>query len=322
MIHSLVVVLALLGLTWSPLISRATSPSGRIYDTPWSLWLPAGGLVLASWIGGWLGLAVVFVIVRGIVAGHELALWTSIYFALGAGCLTVARAAPQSWIRWALVWGLTGEIILSCWWPGGTFGQPPFLGAAAAAVLPLSPWWLVPVFAVGIGRSHSYLAGLAVAVGLLVAWPAWWRPILMSIALVIVVYGLVAEYKGGESMWARLSAWRAGITDMDLRAWLIGYGPGGWGARMWRYEGVPFHQFTAAHHEPLQWLYEAGLVGMTLLVGWLASVRSVVRGSPRWRAAFASVIVLSCGLQVFHFPTLAPVMVLVLGGALHARGIA
>jgi len=317
-VTSLLAVLALVGLTWSPLIARATSPSGRLYDVPWSLWLPAGGLVLATWVRGWLGLAVVYVVIRGIIAGHELALWTAIYFALGVGILTLARSAPQQMIRWALLGSLTLEIAWSFVWPGGTLAQPAFLGAAVAAVLPLAPWWGVPVLGLGILRSQSYLAALAVLVGLLVHFPDWWRAILVSTALIVCVYLALYAPKALTSAGFRLDVWRAGLVDMNLGAWLVGYGPGGWGTRMWRYEGLPGQVFAAAHHEPLQWLYETGLAGCLILVPWMRQSVSLLRQSgPRWRAAFASVVVLSCGLQVFHLPTLAPVMVLVLGGALH-----
>lgn len=318
---SILVVLVLVGIMWSPLVARSTSPSGRLYDVPWSLWLPAGGLVLASWIGGWLGAAVVYVIARGVVAGHELALWTSIYFALGVAMLTVARQAPQAVIRWALLVSVSIEVAWSFVWPGGTLAQPAFLGAAVAAALPLSPWWLLPVLGVGIARSQSYLAALAVVVGLLVHFPAWWRAILIWTAFVALAYLLLLAPRALTSTWNRLGVWRAGLADMDAVAWLVGYGPGGWCTRMWRYEGLPGQIFTAAHHEPLQWLYETGLVGAAILVAWLVGIyRHMLAGPPRWRAAFASVVVLSCGLQVFHLPTLAPVMVLVLGGALHRQG--
>lgn len=317
----LLVVLALVGLTWSPLIARATSPSGRLYDVPWSLWLPAGGLVLAVWVRGWLGLAVAYVVVRAIHAGHESALWTSVYFALGVGLLTMVRGAPREFVRWSLLLCVAFEIAWSFVWRGGTLAQPAFLGAAVAAVLPLSPWWAWPLLALGIVWSKSYLAALAVLVGALVRWPED-RLLIVALASVAVIsYGLVTSYKSLYSTGVRLDLWRAGLTDMTPLAWMIGYGPGGWGSRMWRHDAVPGHLFTAAHHEPLQWLYETGMVGVALLVGWCReSARWVARAPAMWRGAFASVAVLSCGLQVFHLPTLAPVMVLVLGGALHSEG--
>ena len=319
MIH--LAVAALVGLMWSPLISRAMSPAGRLYETPWSLWLPAGSFVLASWVRGWLGLAVAYVTLRAILAGHELALWTAIYFALGVGLLVLVRSVPQEMVRWALLGSAALEIAWSFVWPGGTLAQPAFLGAAVAAVLPLAPWWGVPVLGIGIVRSQSYLAALAVVLGLLVHFPGWWRAILIGTTMIAGLYLLFLAPKALTSTRGRLDVWGAGLADMNSGAWLVGYGPGGWGTRMWRYEGVIGEVFTAAHHEPLQWLYETGLVGCLVLVAWMRQSVSILRrAEPRWRAAFASVAVLSCGFQVFHWPTVAPVMVLVLGGALHEPG--
>ena len=312
----------LLALTWSPFVSRQTDPAGIFSVTPWLLWMPVACLLIAGLVGGWTGLAVIYVAICGLVAGTETAGWTAVYFAVGVLALEMVRLAPRDVIRWGLLASATLEIGVSLWpsgWTSGSFAHPQFQGAMIAAVLPLAPWWALPVLGMGLLWSHSYLAGIAALAGMLVAHTRHWPLFLAVAATAVLVYAFLG-FKSLDSTRSRAFTWQAGIFDMTPRSWIFGHGPGGWAIRMWNLwcPCPPGEVFWAAHNEYLQWVYETGAAGLALLVLWMRQSVSFARQSPpMWHGAAVAVMVLCSGLQVFHLPTLAPVMILVLGGALH-----
>lgn len=314
----------LVGLTWSPLLSRHADPALIFYLTPWLLWMPAACLMVAAHVGGWLGVSVAYVTVLGWTTRTENAQWIAVYFALGVLFMTLVRRVPPQILRWGLLASAGLSIAVSLWpespWRYGPFSQGAFQGAMVAAVLPLAPIWAIPVLGGALLWSHSYMAGIAALTGLLVAHTRQWRGILMVLTIVLVGY-TASGFKSLGSGLERAETWRLGLVDFPS-AWLFGHGPGSWATRMW---GAwcpcpPGEVWWAAHSEPLQWLYEAGAVGAVILALWLRSVLpGIVSGPAMWQGAAAAVLVLSLGLQVFHMPTIAPAMLLVLGGALHGE---
>jgi hypothetical protein len=319
-----VAAVGLLLLPWTPLVSSQRDHAAAMAVTPWVLWTPLVALVIGCLVGGWLGLGVGWVALRSLT-GDETALWTAAFVAFGAGALSLVSRWPRTWLRWAILCSVGAEIGLSLAptsWIGGTFPNPAVLGIAVAVAMVLSPLWAWPALSIGLLWSHSYLmAALALVVGSIVRWPEYALPIGLAAAGLVIGYGVLVGYDPWPSVASRVMTW--GSLLSDLRGWsiVVGHGPGSWSGRMWNLycPCPPGDVWTAAHHEPLQWLYETGLVGLAILAAWMRRCVSMLRPAPaHWRGAFASVVAVSCGLQVFHLPTLAPLLILVLAGALHA----
>ena len=135
------------------------------------------------------------------------------------------------------------------------------------------------------------------------------------VALILV--GRVQTPGDLQTLWTRWATWILGLRDMWAHPWalLVGFGPAGWIGR------IPQKQFTGsdvelwlqAHNEPLQWFYEFGAIGLVILGGWLWTHRHV---QPIYAGSVAALCVMSLGLHVFHWPTLAPPLILLLGCAL------
>lgn len=301
------------------------------------LWALAGRLAIAAWIASrdlWLGAAVAYVAVGAVLVGSEAAMATAQGLVLGAGALTLLRDHPAPW--WApgaLVASAVLEIAHAVgqragWdplidWPNhaplavGTFGNARYLGAFVAVVAPLAPRWLLPVFAVGLVLSGSWLATLGALAGLAIRWRAA-GPVL---ALGLPVLAVLAWMRGPEHFYTignRVEAWRLGLSALGAapKRIIFGAGPAGWSGSVpaLQHTSATAELFVQAHNEVLQWTYETGLVGTLLLIGWGWHARRVM--NPAYHGPLAALAVLSLGLHVFHWAPLAPPLVLVLGLAL------
>lgn len=301
------------------------------------LWALAGRLAIAAWIASrdaWLGAAVAYVTVYAVWIGTEPALATAQGFVLGAGALTLLRAAPAPW--WApgaLVASAALEIVHALgqragWdplidWPNhaplavGTFGNARYLGAFVAVVAPLAPRWALPLFGVGLILSGSWLATLAALAGLAIRW----RRVGPVLALGLPVLAVLAWMRGPEHFYTignRLEAWSVGLAALAAspRMILVGAGPAGWSGAVpaLQHTTATAELFIQAHNEVLQWVFETGLAGALLLAAWLLNVRRSV--NPSYHGPLAALAVLALGLHVFHWPPLSAPLVLVLGLAL------
>ena len=336
---------ALTLLPWSP-FTRVANP-GYVtpfifVQTPLYLFTVAGMLVLGAWVCSrirWLGVGALYVTVLAVLAPSDLALATAHWVTLGAAgiaLLSCLSPAGRRWIVWALVvstlaqigyallqyghrdlllFGLTPVAMIV---PVGTLGNPKYLGAMIAMVAPLGPPWLLPFFILGIALSQSVLAAVALAAGLLVRYGLrrWW---VWANAAFILAVAIWVHGPSTDSLWARLITWQLALNAWawhGLWAWLFGSGFGTWFLDIPRLQVAiwtnPAEVFFSAHNEPLQLLYEGGLMGVGILVAWIvASGRSWAR-SPAFPGLVA-LAVLCGGLQVLHIPTLAPSALLVLG---------
>ena len=306
---------------------HALSRLQAITETPLLMFSLTALLVLAAlvaaddaWLGAFVALTAGQVLVRPTAYALDVAQWV----AFGALVVVVARRLPEAWrSRVHLILVLVGVLqaayatlqwlgrdpIFVGWAPlaeprhvMGTLGNPNYLGALLALLLPLAPVWALPLLAVGLVLGHSVLGCLAAAVGLMVRYGRGdWRLWAVSIAATGGALVAVALAKSASTLGTfgvRLTIWKLGLWDWALateRSWgaqavdvLLGKGPGSW------YERVPGLQrrfwisghewFAQAHSEVVQLVYEWGVAGLVCLVGWLWAMRA------RWRTPEAAAV--------------------------------
>lgn len=167
----------------------------------------------------------------------------------------------------------------------GTLGNSNYYGVYLALLLPLAPWWLLPVFGLGILLSHCFVAVVAAGCGLCWRWRARPMAVLALAGLALAAFLGVMSLKGPGAFggWShRLAVWTLALSQLSPLGAVIGAGPGSWiidipaaqqAAGIW-----PSSVFRQAHNEYLQVWYEGGLVALGLLSGWLWRHRAAFTG--------------------------------------------
>ena len=317
-------------LTWvEPRKTPASIFDLGFYLTP-LIGLLAFGLVLVAWrcVAPWSRPVAAFAAYAGVSTVWSVAPEDAAWVVLG--CVLIATVA-QGASRWMLL----GLLVLGClevavqvlqvagvmpfkgWLtdariPHGTFGNPRYLGAALAGITPLAPPILLPVFVVGVVLSQSFGAWLGVLVALLVRFRSHWRLILPLAALAMVA---ILGFRSNGFVWRelylgtpneRLAMLTASLILWPTTVWtvLFGHGLGSWFPQV----GARLNQYHA-HNEPVQALYELGLVGVGLLAWALWSHRRLILGSP----ALLALGIVSLTISPFHFGAVAVVVCGVLG---------
>lgn len=288
----------------------------------------------------WLGAFVAFVAGSAMLRPSSAALATLEAVLAGALAVAVARAGGPAWRR-LLTAGLVALGVFQVaytagqlagydplWFgaerrndlvPMGTIRSPGLLGAYLAVVTPLAPLVLIPVLVAGVVMSGSAVAGLGVMAGLTLRFRArlrWWGVAAAGAGLALVL--ALGHGRLLESVIWRWSVWTLGVSGLDTGSVLVGRGFGAWAAQMpARYTAwlgrsethgvLPTH----AHSEPIQLLYEGGLVALGLLALWLLWHRAA------WRrpagGALAAAAVVSLGGFPMHVPTTALLIAAVVG---------
>lgn len=302
--------------------------AGSLYVTLSAFWHPSDlALATAHWVA--LGAA-------GIVLVGSLSLDARTWLVriLLVSCVAeVAYTAVQLGRRDLFFFGFMPMDMVQ---PIGTLGNPKYLGAMLAMAAPLAPLWLLPVFVAGIIMSKSALAAVAMIAGLMVRYAPRDRqrlqdlsghPVIPYVLWLVPIGALgglmlldVPWFRGAslDSLWSRLSTWHLAIASWWWHgplSWLFGSGFGSFFVDVPKLQvqiGVnPVEVFFQGHSEPIQLLYEGGLVAWGLLGGWICW-----RGGFHRAPAFPSVValaILAAGLHVLHAPTVAPTALLVLG---------
>ena len=337
-----VVAVLLPGSGWALI---GTTPGPAYLDAARSLATAAGlalaGACLARW-DRWLGGFVLAAAVASVAVGTDLALAIAHWVALGAGGLVLVRMAAEAGHGRVLVGVLVAAGLAQAalavgavlWWRPwwyehaptmalGTFGNPKFLGAFLAVVVPVAPLWALPPLLLGVALSQSALAGVAAFVGLLVQPRVSWvgRMGLGAAGLAAALGAVWTRGAGLGTLAERQEAWRIAFADLTPLDALIGHGAGAW------LTTVPYRQINAAGPSRMAWpeelfaqphsdlvglFYAGGLVAVTLAAGWLWSHRHALRVSP-WRGAAVAVGVECALFHPLHLATLAPAYVVVLG---------
>lgn len=274
----------------------------------------------------WIAAAIVVVDLRAASVVSELAWMRALCFTAGAVALLLLQAASTPAtarvfrmvvVLFALVQlpVLFGEWLAGHYFVGLT-GVTRYTAALLAVAVPLAPLWGLPLLALGLLITQSYLAIGAALAGLLVTrrWPravvgSW---ILAALFLVAILGSVRSE---NPQLLNRLEVWASLLPDLLQHPW-VGLGPDGWGTT------VPIRQITRSdagafaqpHSELIGWVFEEGLVGLGLLVAWLLTMWRRLWASPE-RGACVTIALLAAGLHIFHSVILVPFLLLVLAGA-------
>ena len=239
-----------------------------------------------------------------------------------AGTWFAARAIPEAeaqWILWlwgAVATGHVGLMVHERLWgkdrraPHGGFAQRFYAGSCLAmlcAALPLGFW---PIVLVGLFLSGPSWAGvLALAAGSAVRWP-WTMPYLASAVLVaagmlfVPVRGdsLLNRLPRGDSldgMRVRITVWRLAVAHWlrsPVTAKLIGLGPGSGprSSRRWNLRHPRMEALGNLHSEPVQVVYEYGLLGLLGLGLFIGRVGAGFQWGDPWTAGVVAGMVVAC----------------------------
>ena len=242
------------------------------------------------------------------------------------------REIPSDWWSW-IAWGWLavagwqiGVVMIRRWRLGGrqkgTLGTPVITALFLALISPFCPWWGWPVLILGLGLTWSWLAFLGVGIGMI--WLAPRSSILVALASAGVAllwwwnpqvgrWKLLEWNPRGDSLdpWiGRWAVWRIIPAELTReRAWVFGLGPGTLDQRLmeWGSRGSPFVPPTEAHCDPLQHLWEYGLVGLVAAGLFIAPIVPRLRFGDPWSAAWLVGLVLSLGHWPFRNPLIGPV---------------
>ena len=299
----------LLGSLWLLTIEPWLGLMGLWYGWRWRSPGEHPGLVT------WVAIGATWGLLRTIPASHFEWIVTG-WLVLMA--LMVARCA---WIAWFLPSPYARRAVFGLWRTKANQGSPAITAMFFALVFPFTPWWLMPVLLIGVYLTWSWNAMLGISVALGVLYPAWAGIVAITGTLVLGGWFLSWRFKrfrvfewvprgdSFDSVINRLILWW-----LIVQAWwngprIFGRGPYSlepelrrWSARCW----IELPNGEACC-DPLQHLYEYGLVGI-LAVGALA-VRVLFQsglGDP-WTAALAAAAAMAWG----HYPCRQPAIGLV-----------
>jgi O-antigen ligase len=259
---------------------------------------------------------------------------------VGLGVFEILYVLHQSYLRYDLFWGplfggnlitqtdrclalaregkFPGDCLIQ---PLGTLGTVDAASAYIAILAPLMPWWVLPIVLLAIWKGHAVSATISLAAGLgvkyrnnrfvaiplvgLLACVAWWSAFAKS------VNPLATHLTGRGAIWGFATGdWLR--TDP-----LIGYGLGGWAQRIPSLQVAKQFSPTGelwreAHNEYLQWLVEAGVIGVILLGLWLWSQRAMF-AHPVWGGSLAAAGVNALMFFPLHVVQIAMVVVILVG---------
>lgn len=318
----------------------ARTPADGVLSSPLLLLL-AGLLALAAlWVlerDQWLGLLGLWVVARAALTLGPPMLESALYLVGGLVVLCLVREAGVAAHRWiptalAAAGGLQAAYAILqwvgyhplavgwaplAWQPDGTLGNPNYLGAYLAATIAFAPWWALPWWAAGLVLSQSALAGIAAAAALVLRSPRRWVALPAAAALAAGV--LAARGLDPATWWLRLATWDALLAAMHGPALLLGYAPGSWailGPRLAGGSGqLAGEGWAWAHCEPLQLLFEVGVLGLGLAAAAAWTHRRAILAGPAGAAA-AAIGVLCLASFPLHMPAVGPTCAVILGLAL------
>ncbi|HUK62418.1 MAG TPA: hypothetical protein VLV15_03765, partial [Dongiaceae bacterium] len=256
----------------------------------------------------WLAAIVALAGVQTFVGGPRV---TTIYLLLGVGILALGRMLTDTWRARAVLWlGISGAVqavaMLAQWWKGlpavGTLGVTGIAACYVVMTGLLLPGWMLPLVGAAAVVSSTRTAVIAFVIGLGVRYV----PLMPAAILALVILGTTAAYAMPPSAQSRVDVWRAAFVD-TTSSWtrtVLGVGLGRWAeyqaptkAESGDTTQTP-RKFLTAHNDPLQWLYETGLLGGLLLAGWLVRWRRLAISPVA--APLVAVSVMSLAWFPFH----------------------
>lgn len=286
-------------------------------------WLGVAVMILGGGVFLWAG---TFDITHRIVfLGGVVALWAMrqiqpewhpmVRALLAASGIFQAVYMIQQYFGYDVLWGpLVGGTLKDVVQPLGTMGTVDAASAYVAVTAPLMPYWAVPIAVAVVLKGHSIGAIMALAVGLLVRYHRNWK---LTAAIVAVLSGIYLRWfiPGGllsahipTSVTVKLTMWWYGLKDWWQTAALIG--PGTWHERIpmlqiqQNYRPITGEVWREAHNEYLQWLYEYGLLGFSVLCLWLWDHRAMFK-VPAVGASLLALAVVTGSFFTFHVVSVA-----------------
>lgn len=315
-------------LTWPRLVTP--DPHESVTLTP--MWLVAllGLLVLSVLLwtqDRWLGALTAYWTAWALPATTPMGFETAYLFTTGAVAMMAVRQIPV--VSHARIYqGLTIVAVLQVsyllgqqfgvdilWSPVqgvpmklvGTLGNPSHVAVLLALVVPVAPLFVLPYLGIGLLLTHSAIAMVAAAVGVLIAHRLSWRWWLGG--LLPLVSGVLWFDAPWASWITRWEVWRQAFAGQSLWAWLLGHGPGSWIATPHIVWGEIFLQ---AHNEYIQVVYETGLLGLVLIVGWAWTNWARLRQVPAC-GSVAAMALIAVGLFPLHLAVTGMFSVVLLG---------
>ncbi len=333
-------VVALPWLTWVPWLEYDAAKA--VTDTPLWIWTVASFGCLGIWLmqwDKWAGLFLVYLAARCVTYDVPTAYEVLVLTATGVIFLLVVQRSSlttETIVGWLTITGLwqVAYVVQQAFgmdvlWAGGgalhemfrsgTLGNANFVGAYLAVIGALVSWWLIPLFLLGIVAAKSLTGLVALGVALLVRYKAsaWvWLTAGLSLSGWLL-------WHGAASLHVRLLAWTRALQALDWSGWLIGNGLGTWGVLSPAMRPVPGtggaagigELFVHAHNEYLQVLYEAGLIGLGLVLIWMVAHRRMFR-HPVFGGGAVAVAVTALTMFPFHLAVLSATNLAVLGLAM------
>jgi hypothetical protein len=210
----------------------------------------------------------------------------------------------------------------------GTLGTVDSATAYVAIVAPLIPWWALPFSIALVLQGHSIGAIAALCAGLLVRYHKNWYLTGVLVGAILAgfayYYVHIQQWNIPSTVSARIAVWRLALWDLwagdKLLAWQSTHlitGNGEWlprvGLLQKKYNVLPTREvFAQAHNEYIQWLYNYGLLGASLLAGWLWHHRTMFR-DPMVGACLVALAVASATFFTFQVVSVALLGLVLIG---------
>ena len=302
----------------TPLLLASPNHWAAYMQSPYLVYAVGCGLIFATWIGTkdrWLGALLAWPVLMCLWVPKAMSYQTVTTMLLSGFALISIWGWRDDWVklaRWAFVgaavfqscyaliqpfghdpmWGLwDSELVKERYAAVGTIGNNNWLGVYLGVLLPLMPLWAMPIVICGLLVSKCLTGIVAAICGL--AWMHRKRFLRDGnglytagfLALAIITIVGVLLWRGHDwpkGITERVEVWAFVAKTMPWWQWVIGGGPGSWS------DIVPFWQlsmnatkhaiFLQGHNEFFQVIFETGVIGLLLMLGWVWAHRAMFNG--------------------------------------------
>ena len=271
-----------------------------------------------------------------------LTTWT----AIGATWFLLRSMPPWAWdwLPWAWLLIAAGHVVwcavlawspnpharrplFGLWRTKASQGSPAITALFFALVAPFCPWWGWPVLALGLYLTWSWLAFIGVAVGVMVLHPAWAYGTVVIMSVVSTIW-FVSWRRGVkllewtprgdsfDSVINRLIVWKLIVVAWWHGPRWLGRGPYSlepelrrWSSRCWI--ELPNGEGCV---DPLQHLYEYGVLGACAVVLFVVRVLPSFHLGDPWSAALLAGAAMSWGHYPWRMPAIGLVLLTIAAG--------
>lgn len=240
--------------------------------------------------------------------------------------LACAQVVACVWMAWKTEFPKDNRRRLG-WRTKGTLGSPVITGIFLAVTFPFAPFWLWPVYAVGVWLTFSFTTFVGIALGAawlfpgsaiysagvlaLLLWTMWQSKRHSGDVVGTATFAsqrLLEATPRGDSVdgwWGRLLADQLLIAEWWAggRRWL-GQGPGSAGKAVQQWNSMQARELPngEAHCDGLQLLYEYGLLGLGAALAFAGGVVPHLALGDAWSAAW----IVTIAISLIHWPLRHP----------------